>query len=123
MIRRTRARVSRHDPELQLPLQPLVFALAFGVCLGGNGTLIGASANVVCAGLAESRGYKVTFNVFFKYEARAALLPEAGLLTAAACAPGPGSRSCSSPSSSRRCISSSAMSPSAGTRTETRCIV
>lgn len=33
----------------------------------GNGTLIGASANVVCAGLAEQNGYKITFNTFFKY--------------------------------------------------------
>ena len=33
----------------------------------GNGTLIGASANVVCAGLAEQNGYKITFNGFFKY--------------------------------------------------------
>ena len=32
----------------------------------GNGTLIGASANVVCAGLAEQYGYPITFNKFFK---------------------------------------------------------
>ena len=42
-----------NDPTLDLKLRPLVWALAFGACLGGNGTLIGASANVVCAGLAE----------------------------------------------------------------------
>ncbi|EGD73044.1 P protein, partial [Salpingoeca rosetta] len=41
------------DEKIDLPLRPLVWALAFGACLGGNGTLIGASANVVCAGLAE----------------------------------------------------------------------
>ena len=35
-------------------------------CILGNGTLIGASANVVCAGLAEQNGYKITFNTFFK---------------------------------------------------------
>ncbi|XP_005176470.1 P protein isoform X2 [Musca domestica] len=51
---------------LNLPLQPLVWALAFGACLGGNGTLIGASANVVCAGVAEQHGYKFTFLQFFK---------------------------------------------------------
>lgn len=50
----------------QLPLKPLVWALAMGSCLGGNGTLIGASANVVCAGLAEQCGYPITFNDFFK---------------------------------------------------------
>lgn len=49
-----------------LPLDPLVWALAMGSCLGGNGTLIGASANVVCAGLAEQYGYPITFNKFFK---------------------------------------------------------
>ncbi|XP_012265153.2 P protein [Athalia rosae] len=55
-----------HNHELQLPLQPLVWALAFGACLGGNGTLIGASANVVCAGVAEQHGYRITFMQFFK---------------------------------------------------------
>ena len=51
---------------LDLPLQPLVWSLALGACLGGNGTLIGASANVVCAGVAEQHGYKFTFWDFFK---------------------------------------------------------
>jgi Na+/H+ antiporter NhaD/arsenite permease-like protein len=49
-----------------IPLYPLVYALAFGACLGGNGTLIGASANVVCAGVAEQKGYKISFLDFFK---------------------------------------------------------
>lgn len=52
--------------KLSLPLQPLVWALAFGPCLGGNGTLVGASANVICAGIAEQHGYKMTFMDFFK---------------------------------------------------------
>ncbi|XP_064484124.1 P protein-like [Ornithodoros turicata] len=52
--------------ELGLSLTPLVYALAFGSCLGGNGTLIGASANVVCAGVAEQHGYKFTFMDFFR---------------------------------------------------------
>ena len=52
--------------EVDLPLQPLVWSLALGACLGGNGTLIGASANVVCAGVAEQHGYKFTFVDFFK---------------------------------------------------------
>eukprot|EP01091_Cochliopodium_minus_P008748 TRINITY_DN2033_c0_g1_i1.p1 TRINITY_DN2033_c0_g1~~TRINITY_DN2033_c0_g1_i1.p1 ORF type:complete len:712 (-),score=185.68 TRINITY_DN2033_c0_g1_i1:82-2217(-) len=51
---------------LGLPLQPLVWSLAFGTCFGGNGTLIGASANVVCAGLSEQAGHPISFNTFFK---------------------------------------------------------
>lgn len=52
--------------ELNLDLGPLIWALAFGACLGGNGTLIGASANVVTAGLSEEAGYPISFNEFFK---------------------------------------------------------
>ena len=44
----------------------LIWALAFGACLGGNGTLIGASANVVTAGMSEEAGYPISFNEFFK---------------------------------------------------------
>ncbi|XP_012940929.1 P protein [Aplysia californica] len=54
------------NPDLDLPLLPLVVALAFGACLGGNGTLIGASCNVVCAGIAEQHGYGFSFVEFFK---------------------------------------------------------
>lgn len=54
------------NETLGLPLQPLVWALALGACLGGNGTLIGASANVVCAGVAEQHGYRFTFIEYFK---------------------------------------------------------
>ncbi|XP_028167058.1 P protein-like [Ostrinia furnacalis] len=54
------------NPNLNLPMTPLVWALSFGACLGGNGTLIGASANVVCAGVAEQHGYRFTFMQFFK---------------------------------------------------------
>ncbi|XP_053694022.1 P protein-like [Sabethes cyaneus] len=52
--------------SLGLPLQPLVWALAFGTCLGGNGTLVGASANVICAGIAEQHGYRFSFMDYFK---------------------------------------------------------
>ena len=52
--------------EEPLPIKPLIWALAFGACLGGNGTLIGASANVVCVGIAEQNGYKISFFEFFK---------------------------------------------------------
>ncbi|XP_031621157.1 P protein-like [Contarinia nasturtii] len=51
---------------LNLPLQPLVWALSFGACLGGNGTLIGASANIICAGVAAQYGYELTFMNYFK---------------------------------------------------------
>ena len=48
-----------------VPLRPIVWSLAFGACLGGNGTLIGASANVVMVGLAEQEGISISFNRFF----------------------------------------------------------
>ncbi|WAQ98954.1 P-like protein [Mya arenaria] len=54
------------NKEAELPLLPLVLALAFGACLGGNGTLIGASANVVSAGIAEQHGYGFSFGDFFR---------------------------------------------------------
>ena len=44
----------------------LWWALALGACLGGNGTMIGASANVVTVGIAEARGYHITFLKFMK---------------------------------------------------------
>ncbi|XP_062613967.1 P protein-like isoform X2 [Saccostrea cucullata] len=52
--------------DQDIPIFPLTFSLAFGACLGGNGTLIGASANVVCAGIAEQHGYGFSFKEFFK---------------------------------------------------------
>lgn len=47
-------------------IAPLWWAVSLGACLGGNGTLIGASANVVVAGLAEKHGYKLSFGRYFK---------------------------------------------------------
>ena len=44
----------------------LWWALAVGACFGGNGTIIGASANVVTMGIAESKGYKISFIGFMK---------------------------------------------------------
>ncbi|CAH7460379.1 Oca2 [Phodopus roborovskii] len=55
------------DPDISLPALPLMYALALGACLGGNGTLIGASANVVCAGIAEQHGYGFSFMEFFRH--------------------------------------------------------
>ena len=40
---------------------PLWWALALGACLGGNGSLVGASANVVAVGMAERRGEPIGF--------------------------------------------------------------
>ena len=44
----------------------LWWSLALGACLGGNGTMIGASANVVTVGLAEKAGYHITFLGYIK---------------------------------------------------------
>lgn len=46
-------------------LEPLWWSLSLGACLGGNGTLIGASANLIVAGLAGKEGYKISFIKFF----------------------------------------------------------
>ncbi len=45
---------------------PLWWALSLGACLGGNGTLIGASANVVLAGIGKKNGYPISFKEYFK---------------------------------------------------------
>jgi len=47
-------------------MEPLWWSLALGACLGGNGTLIGASANVIVAGLAAQEGYSISFMKYFK---------------------------------------------------------
>lgn len=49
-----------------LNVTPLWWALSLGACLGGNGTIIGASANVIAVGMAEEHGVKITFRHFFK---------------------------------------------------------
>ncbi|MBV8169830.1 MAG: ArsB/NhaD family transporter [Alphaproteobacteria bacterium] len=48
-------------------LMPLWWALSLGACLGGNGTLIGASANLTVAGLAERAGVRFRFLTFSAY--------------------------------------------------------
>ncbi len=50
-------------------VNPVWWSLALGSCLGGNGTLIGASANVVGAGIAGKNGYRISFFEFTKYGA------------------------------------------------------
>ena len=71
-----------------LPLKPLLWALGFGACLGGEGvqisipkckclsatgpfypgnaSLAGAAANVVCAGISKRHGYYISFGFFLK---------------------------------------------------------
>ena len=47
-------------------IQPLWWALSLGTCLGGNGTLVGASANIVAVGIANRNGYKISFMDYTK---------------------------------------------------------
>ena len=49
-----------------LDVTPLWWALALGACLGGNGTLIGASANVIVSGLLAKHGQKLSFGYYLK---------------------------------------------------------
>jgi Na+/H+ antiporter NhaD/arsenite permease-like protein len=50
-----------------MPIEPLWWSLALGADLGGNATLIGASANVVVASLAARAGHRIRFTTFLKY--------------------------------------------------------
>lgn len=52
----------------------LWWALALGACFGGNGSLVGASANVVTADIASKQGSKITFMEFAKYGTPMAIL-------------------------------------------------
>lgn len=45
---------------------PLWWAVSLGACLGGNGTLIGASANVVLSDISKKNGYTITFIEYLK---------------------------------------------------------
>lgn len=49
-----------------LDVMPLWWAISLGACLGGNGTLIGASANVVLSGISNKHGYPITFLQYLK---------------------------------------------------------
>lgn len=48
-------------------VMPLWWATSLGACLGGNGTLIGASANVVVASISQKHGHPITFKEYFKF--------------------------------------------------------
>ena len=47
-------------------ITPLWWAISLGACLGGNGSLIGASANVVLSGISNKNGYPITFMSYLK---------------------------------------------------------
>ncbi|NLV22935.1 MAG: ArsB/NhaD family transporter [Syntrophomonadaceae bacterium] len=47
-------------------IMPLWWALSLGACLGGNGTIIGASANVIVSGIAAREGHPITFLGYMK---------------------------------------------------------
>lgn len=53
----------------QLPPEvlPLFYAMMLGATLGGNGTLVGASSNIVAAGVSEQHGKPISFKTFLKY--------------------------------------------------------
>lgn len=57
-----------------MPVRPLWWSLALGACLGGNLTLIGASANVVIASIAERSGSPIAFGEFLRYGALVTLM-------------------------------------------------
>ena len=57
------------DFQGQFPAEvlPLFYAMMFGATLGGNGTLVGASSNIVAAGIAEQHGRRISFKKFLHY--------------------------------------------------------
>lgn len=60
--------INGNTPEIQETVRyALWWSLSLGACLGGNGTLVGASANVVASGIAAKSGHKISFMKFTKY--------------------------------------------------------
>lgn len=55
------------DGALPETVLPLFYAMMFGATLGGNGTLVGASANIVAAGISELHGKRIPFALFLRY--------------------------------------------------------
>jgi len=54
-------------------MHPVWWSLALGACLGGNGTMIGASANIVAIGIANRNGFHISFKEYTKIGALFAL--------------------------------------------------
>jgi Na+/H+ antiporter NhaD/arsenite permease-like protein len=65
-----------HRLTAQMPGDPTIlwWALALGACLGGNGTAVGASANVTALGIAERAGVRITFAEFTRFGSLVALV-------------------------------------------------
>jgi Na+/H+ antiporter NhaD/arsenite permease-like protein len=63
------AEVLQPDYAGQFPpaVLPLFYAMMYGATLGGNGTLVGASSNIVAAGIAEQHGRRISFRRFLRY--------------------------------------------------------
>ncbi|MBD2166921.1 transporter [Calothrix membranacea FACHB-236] len=63
------AAVLAADFQGQFPPEvlPLFYAMMFGATLGGNGTLVGASSNIVAAGVSEQHGRRISFKTFLHY--------------------------------------------------------
>ncbi|NDJ24063.1 transporter [Nostoc sp. B(2019)] len=61
--------VLAQDFQGQFPPEvlPLFYAMMFGATLGGNGTLVGASSNIVAAGISEQHGRRISFKTFLHY--------------------------------------------------------
>jgi di/tricarboxylate transporter len=66
--------VARLGTELGGDTSILWWALAMGACLGGNGTVIAASANVTTIGLAERVGVRIGFSEFARFGGRVAAI-------------------------------------------------
>ena len=49
-----------------MDVDPLWWAISLGACLGGNGTMIGASANVVLSDISTKHGYPITFKSYLR---------------------------------------------------------
>jgi len=57
-----------------VPNQILWWALSLGACLGGNLTMIGASANIVSAGMLKKFGHEISFGAYFRRSAPGTIL-------------------------------------------------
>lgn len=55
--------------ESGIPIEPLWWSLALGACLGGNATIVGASANIVVANISAGAGHPILFRQYVRYGA------------------------------------------------------
>lgn len=66
--------VDEFSLTLGMEPEPLFWALALGACLGGNGTYLGAAANIIIADMAEREGSRISFSAFMKTGVRVVLI-------------------------------------------------